>query len=132
MTLGLDPSTSAARLRYGLIPDQPREFAVLTLSIRELMNEVAWRIDVPAEHVEEGRTGPTFVAGDSGLEPLIHVHHADERPDEAFVAVRNRGRWFYIDDRDVVSKRTFGLLQILLNLTDNGEGARGPVVSLSN
>ena len=25
------------------------------------MNELAWRIDVPAEHVEEGRTGSTFV-----------------------------------------------------------------------
>jgi len=30
----------------------------------------------------------------------------------------------------MVSKRTFGVLQILLSLTDAGETARGPVVSI--
>jgi hypothetical protein len=32
----------------------------------------------------------------------------------------------------VVSKRTFAMLQIILSLTDAGEDARGPVVSLTN
>ena len=39
---------------------------------------------------------------------------------------------FYIDDGDMVSKRTFAVLQILLSLTESGETARGPVVSISN
>lgn len=38
--------------------------------------------------------------------------------------------WYYIDDRDVITKRTFVLLQILFSLTDAGETARGPVVSI--
>jgi hypothetical protein len=29
---------------------------VLTVSILELMNELAWRIDLPPEHVEDNRT----------------------------------------------------------------------------
>ena len=131
-TLGLDPDLGEARLTYGLIPDESNEIAVLTMSILELMNEFAWRIDAPPIHVEEGRTVSTFVTEATGVEPLIRIHHAEERPEYAFVAVENRDHWFYIDDRDTVSKRTFALIQILLSLTDTGETARGPVVSLSN
>ena len=50
-------------MTYGLIPDEPNEIAVMTISMLELMNELAWRADVPPEHVEEGRTGTTFVEG---------------------------------------------------------------------
>ena len=48
----------------------------------------------------------------------------------AYVAIRDRGHWFYIDDRDLMSKRTFGVIQILLSLTDSGNAAKGPVVSI--
>jgi hypothetical protein len=131
-TLQLAPGTTEARLRYGLIPSEPNEITVLTASILELMNEMAWRIDVPPAHVEEGRTISTFVSDDASVPPLIRVHHAEERPDQALVAVRDRGYWFYIDDRDVISKRTFAMVQILISLTDSGDTARGPVVSLTN
>ena len=50
----------------------------------------------------------------------------------AAVAIPYRGYWFYIDDRDVRSKRTFAIVQIVLSLTDSGETARGPVVSITN
>ena len=105
---------------------------MLTSSIIEIMNELAWRIDVPLEHVEEGRTGTTFTTEDESVGPMIRVYHANERPKDSYVAIRDRGHWFYIDDRDVNSKANFAILQILLSLTDAGEGARGPVVSITN
>jgi hypothetical protein len=87
-------------------------------------------MDVPEEHVAEGRTGPTFV--EEGVEPLIRIRSSTDEPDDSYVAVKNRGHWFYIDDRDLPSKRTFAILQILLSLTESGSGARGPVVSIGN
>ena len=69
-----------------------------------------------------------FVASLGG--PLLQVHSSLEEPDMAYVAIRGRGHWFYIDDRDLMSKRTFGVLQILLSLTDSGNAAKGPVVSI--
>ena len=63
---------------------------------------------------------------------LLLVQHSSHKPTCAAVAVKYRGYWFYIDDRDVLSKRTFALVQIMLNLTDTGDQARGPVVSLTN
>ena len=62
--------------------------------------------------------------------PLFKVHYSLEKPENAYAAMQTRGYWFYIDDRDMITKRTFGVLQILLSLTDSGESARGPVVSI--
>ena len=130
--LGLDPGVTEYSLSYGLVPDAPNEIKVMTSSILQIMNELAWRIDVPPEHVEEGRTGPTFVDHDADAGPLIRVYTSTDEFEGAYVGVRNRDHWFYIDDRDVVSKRTFAMLQIIISLTDTGEGARGPVVTISN
>ena len=130
-TLELDPDAREYTLRYGLVPETSQEIAVLTTSMLELMNELAWRADVPPEHVEDGRTGTTFMDDDE-QSPLIRIHYAEEKPESSFVAIRNRDYWFYIDDRDVRSKRTFAILQILLSLTESGEPGRGPVVTIGS
>ena len=130
-TLQLNASTNEFKLRYGLVADKPDEIAVLTDSILDLMLDLAWQVDVPQQHIDEGRTAATFI--DTGLGgQLFNVHHAKDQPDPAdvYVAIRDRGYWYYIDDRDMISKRTFGLLQILFSLTDAGQDARGPVVSI--
>ena len=131
-SLDLDPEVKEYPLSYGLVPDEENEIMVMTSSILEIINELAWRVDVPPEHVEEGRTGSTFFGEDLDIPPLIRVHYSKEQPEDSYVAVRMRDYWFYIDDRDVVSKRTFAMLQIVLSLTDSGDVGRGPVVSITN
>jgi hypothetical protein len=130
--LDLDPEAKEYELSYGLVPDTQNQIMVLTSSILEIINELAWRIDVPPEHVEEGRTGPSFHGADPEVVPLIRAHYSKEKPTDSYAAVRVRDHWFYIDDRDVPSKRTFAMLQVVLSLTDSGEKARGPVVSITN
>lgn len=131
-SLNLDPGVSEFELSYGLVPDKPNEITVLTSSILEILNELAWRVDVPPEHVEEGRTGTTFMGVDPEGIPLIRVHVSEEPPEDSYVAIQERDHWYYIADTDVTSKRTFAIVQILLSLTDSGETARGPVVSITN
>lgn len=116
------------QLTAGLIPDEPDEITVLTRSIRDIMLNLAWRFDVPPEHVSEGRTAESFVSPRS---PLIQVHFADSRPSEAYVAVESRGYWFYIDDRDRASKRAFSFLHMLLSLTETPEPGLGPILSIN-
>lgn len=126
--LFLDPGVDEFRLVAGLIPSRKDEIAVLTGSIRDIMLDLAWRFDVPDEHVTEGRTDPTFV---SDVEAPIHVHYAEHRPRDAFVAVESRGHWFYIDDRDRASKRGFSFLHMLTDLAQSGEEpARGPILTI--
>jgi hypothetical protein len=128
--LGLDPSETEFKISYGLVADEANEIALLTSSILEIMTDLAWRVDAPGEHVEAGRT----LAGhrSSGLfdQPLFEVRNALDAPEEAYVAVRERGYWFYIEDDDLVSKRTFAILQVLLSLTESSGGTRGPVVTI--
>jgi hypothetical protein len=128
-TLRLDPDSKEYKLDYGLIPDEPDEITVLTSSIFDLMLNLAWQVHVPQQHIDEGRTGSTFI--DTGLGgPLFDVHYSEDEPEDAFVKIKDRGYWYFIDDRDLTTKRTFGLLQILFSLTDAGEGAQGPVVTI--
>jgi hypothetical protein len=127
--LGLQDGVKDFTLSYGLVADTPNAVAVLTVSILDMMVDLARQVDAPQEHIDEGRTFPTFV--DTGLGgPLFRVRSSLEKPEMPYVAIRDRGYWFYIDDRDLISKRTFGVVQILLSLTDAGEAAKGPVVSI--
>lgn len=46
------------------------------------------------------------------------------------IAVRFKNFWFWIDDRDFHSKRTFTFLMILFSLTEKGSGQDLPLVTI--
>ena len=48
--------------------------------------------------------------------PLLHVRVQEREPRAAFSAITYRGRWYYIDDRDIASKRMFSALHFLFSL----------------
>lgn len=130
--LGLDPDQRELRLTYGLIPEERGDIAVLTGSIWEIMLNLAWQFQVPAEHVESGRTALAFRSQRAGTAPPIHLGYSREKPEDAFVAVQEHGYWFFIDQHDRKSKRTFSFLQLLLNLAETSTMDRSPVVTISN
>jgi hypothetical protein len=129
--LGLDAEAAEFIFSYGLVQQRSDEIAVLTQSILETLNDLAWRVEVPQIHVDEGRTGPTF-ENDSLEEPIIRILSSEVEPESALVKIRERDYWFYIDDRDVNSKRTFAILRILLSLSESGDTAPAPLVTISN
>ncbi len=101
-------------------------------SIWDVMVSLAWSFEVPPEHVEQGRTAPSFpLAGPEHRLIQVKFDHR-ERPADAQVAVFSRGYWFYIDDRDRDSKRAFSFLQLLLSLAETATPAAGPVLTIGN
>jgi hypothetical protein len=94
-----------------------------------MLANISWYIDVPEAHVTEGRTLSTFRPDDPDL---IHVLVSEQRPGEAFITIPYRGYWYYIDDRDVKSKNTFAVMQILMSMANNASGAVGPLISIGN
>ncbi len=63
---------------------------------------------------------------------LLRVCTCKHRPKTAAVAVKYRGHWFYIDDRDHNSKATFSLLMQLFELKAGGGATEAkPVLTLS-
>ena len=130
--LGLDPEAREAQVSYGLISGADDEIAMQTRSMLQIMIQLATKIDVPPEHVAEGRTVPTMSAGEyaEGYSKLMNVHYSKERPAEAFTAVKYRGYWYWVDDRDFRTKRTFAFLMILFSLTETGGKEGLPLVTI--
>ena len=130
--LGLNPDEREVSVSYGLIPGGDDEIALLTRSMLQIMIQMATKIDVPPEHVADGRTVPsTAITGSNGENrTLINIHHSKEKPENAFSAVKYRDYWYWVDDRDFRSKRTFAFLMVLFSLTETGGKEGLPLVTI--
>jgi len=60
----------------------------------------------------------------------ISIRCSEEEPDDAFVAVEYRERWFWIDDRSLMSKRALVLLMMLFTLADTGKSENLPLITI--
>ena len=134
--LGLNPDEREFKVVYGSIPRDDTEVAVLSRSMLEIIVEMASYIDVPDKHIAEGRTYETFIGQmDVSAEfgPLITIYSDSDsdssKPDDEFVSVRYRNHWFWIDDRDLKSKRMFSFLMLLFSFTES-EKTYAPVVTI--
>lgn len=92
--------------------------AIQTRSVAELMRGAAASIEVPREHVEEHivdtSVGVSVVS--AAPAPILRIYSSRNAPERANVAVQHRGWWYYIDDRDLASKRTFLQIQMLFSM----------------
>jgi len=132
--LGLDPRATEFEVVYGSVASNDKEVALLTRSIIEILVDLASSISVPEEHVADQRVSPTPDpdAGPSGpVPPLIRIDSSADRPRDAFVAVPYRDHWFWIDDRDMRSKRIFSFLMFVFTLVQTeGEKQGAPIVTI--
>lgn len=129
--LGLKPEVPEIEVEFGLIPKDDTEIVMLTRSMLQVMVELANNVDVPAGHLTEGRTLSSLPQDEGFAESqLIKINNSKERPQNAFVAVNYRDYWFYIDDRDLKSKRTFAFLMILFSVTETGGREGLPLVTI--
>jgi hypothetical protein len=127
--LKLEKDTNVYEIKYGVIVENPNQILVQTHSIMEMLANISWYIDVPEEHVQDGRTLSTFVPDEADL---MNVRVSKDKPKDAFISIYFRDHWFYIDDRDVPSKNTFAVIQLLFSMANSGSGSVGPLISIGN
>jgi hypothetical protein len=65
-----------------------------------------------------------------GVIPALSIRSTKDRPDDTFVAVSYRDQWFWIDDRDLRTKRAFATLMLLFSLADTGAKAVPPTLTI--
>ena len=58
------------------------------------------------------------------------MYASKKQPKDSFAAVRYLGHWFYIDNRDIDSKRALGLIIALFRLLALTGGGAEPILSL--
>ncbi len=106
---------------------------MLTHSMMQIMIKLATQVNVPPQHVAEGRTVPTLASSTNFKEDprqFIQINYSTDKPENAFTAVSYKDYWFYIDDRDFKSKRIFAFLMILFSLTESGAKQGLPLVTI--
>ncbi|GJM24745.1 MAG: hypothetical protein DHS20C16_11600 [Phycisphaerae bacterium] len=107
-----------------------------TRSLMGVLYFLSQSVDVPEDHIEDGVATQTRRADGSAfdwsevLDDLFHVHTSRFKPKGAAVAVKHRGRWFYIRDDDEDSKSTFSLLGQLFMLQTGEVTKTDPVLTL--
>ncbi len=130
--LRLDPEATEFQLSYGQIPADGRELAVLTRSIMQMMAVLAAHAEVPEGDVAEGRAAPGWESAGPGIErrSKFRLRCSKDKPKDAFVSVPYRDHWFWIDDRDIASKRHFAFVMFLFTLADTGDRGGKPVLTI--
>jgi hypothetical protein len=104
-----------------IIADKPNasSIGIEFRSLAEMLQFLSTSVEVPQRDVDAGRI--VITRDESGrmfdwrsvTGGLFAVHSQDETPEEASVAIRYRGSWFYIDDTDMDTKDTFRLLSMV-------------------
>jgi hypothetical protein len=132
--LGIRQNAAEYTISFGEVARNDTELAMLTRSTLAIMLELAGQVRAPAVHVEEGRTVPSLAdrnhAADAENRRLVDIRSSIDKPADAFVAVKYRDYWFWIDDRDFKSKRSFAYLMLLFSLTESGGKEGLPLVTI--
>jgi len=129
--LGVEGDANELEIVFGLLPRNPREVAVISRSMLEMLLQLGFGIDVPAEDVTATRVLPGLQQADgSQAAPIVHIRSGVTEPADPYAAVSYRGHWFWIDQVDIASKRAFTFLLILSSLAETGQGVAAPVVTV--
>jgi len=128
--LGLNPDQHEFRVAFGATAMNPDEIAILSRPVIRILSELSTFVEVPDEHLARG-IAPDL--GDPGYdgEPPFRVFCCAKKPCDPFVAVCYEHQWFWIDKRDVASKRTMAYLLVMLALADVTPKAPLPVLSIA-
>jgi len=104
---------------------------ITTRSVYQLLEILSGAVEVPEQDEASGVAVDYPPPG--GVGKHLHVHFSTTEPQHAFVAVRYRGGWFYIDEKDHTSKQYFRLLTTLLsiNIAENtSRGSSAPILTV--
>ena len=131
--LGLDPTTEEFSVVYGSVAANNREIALLTRSMLEILIDLASYIEVPAASAAEQRTFPTPAPeqiNGAPVAPLIRILSSPQPPSDAFAAVPYRNEWYWIDDKDLASKRLLSFIMFLFTLTETDGKQNTPLITV--
>lgn len=120
--------------------DEPllSEILIYPRSTVQALFYISYGVEIPPEHIESRVVKPTLGPDGTPFDwqqmtnGLFTVHSAKQfcRPPCAYIAIRYRDRWYYIDDRDTDSKITFALMMTMTRVNLLGSRKGGPALTL--
>jgi predicted small lipoprotein YifL len=128
--LRLDPGTRRFTVTAGICPEDNNEVTIQTRSILMILESLAMGVEVPGVHIDNAHSPAEPDVNNAEIKSLVGIFSGNNRPKDAYAAIRYRGHWFWIDNNDMESKRAFSFIQLIMNLSEAGEGGKGPVLTL--
>ncbi|MDR2735461.1 MAG: hypothetical protein LBB20_01285 [Puniceicoccales bacterium] len=136
----LDLSLDTDEFTFGnnFIDSSDNTLTIRTRSIMEVLFYLSHAVTVSQNDINAGLvtltyddTGDIFDWTNNLSGELLKVHSSEEKPQGAFVSIKYRGSWFYINDNDLNSKTTFMLLNHLFNLQSGESKSIAPTLTLA-
>jgi hypothetical protein len=122
-----------------LYPRPPSaELRVTPRSTSQVMFYMSNGVEVPEEHLDCGSARATTDAEGKPMDGReltrglfeVHACRGHKPPPSAYIAIKYRGYWYYIDDRDQASKATLSLVLQLSRLDFNSDRPAAPFLTL--
>jgi len=114
----------------------PEQIRLQTRSLLGVLYYLSQGVEVPKKDLESGRVAVTrypdgrLFFWEEILGDIFKVRASKTLPSQAAIAVKYRGRWFYLSDTDLTTKNTFVLLQQLFALEASKSKALSPLLTL--
>lgn len=130
-TLGIKPESKELILTFGGMRGSGNEITLLTRSMLNILAELSTGVDVPPQDLAEGRaTQPPRLDGKTHAYPLLRIYSGHERSPDAWIAARYRDEWYWVDDRDLESKRVFTFLTVFSSIAETGSVPQVPIITI--
>ncbi len=112
------------------------ELGIYPRSILSCLYYLSRSVFVPQRDMDSGKVGITL--DEQGtlfrwkdiIGRLLEIQNSDKRPKNAYISVKYRDTWFYIEDSDIQSKQTFLLLLQLYVLQATPSKQPPPILTL--
>jgi hypothetical protein len=134
--LRLTPNKTDYPIVMNHMDHNPNYVRIRTRSVMGILYLLSQSVDVPQEDVRKGKLTTTKYADGRPFywsdlfSNLFQIKSSSERPSDAFVSIKYRGSWFYIDDTDVESKRTYALFSQIFAIQAGQIKVERPLLTL--
>ena len=134
--LELDHSKDEFTLNTDFLNMNNEQWTVRPRSISGLLYYLSHNVAAPSSHhhalvtVTRTEDGGRFDWNETPAGRLFSIRTSEEQPQNAYIATRYRGHWFYIEDTDLETKSTFMLLRQLFDLQAGQTNPQVPALTL--
>ena len=127
--LGGNASQSDFRVMASQGRPEPGNVNMTTRTMLQVLTEASSYVQVSPEDVAAGIVRRGMPDDADRLHAMV-IHSGPMKPEDAYVAVKHRQRWFWIDDADPDAKQEFLSLVIMTTLANAQDHATGPILTI--
>jgi hypothetical protein len=119
-------------LAYSPMRGAANELAVNSRSMLQIMQAFASYVEVPEPHLKEHSAWSGSGSGvpSDSHQQAVRIKSSKEKPSNTYAAVRYRDYWFWVDNRDLQSKRALTAVMFFFTLSESGGNERLPLITI--